>query len=205
MKTLVIAAVAALGLTSAVYADSFDTNLLKTTLVTENLEFSVAGTVGSDLDTLGDVWQFEAGGYILPHTVGTFDGEVYLFGQFGEAAGATYGALGAEYILGTDFNGGEFEMSATANYVMYDDFDNGDLLLTPRARVTLDATDSVSGFGELGYSWVATDDFSDVGGYGELGFNFGLTNEVMLSTSVVAPFETANDDMLAKIELTLDF
>jgi hypothetical protein len=205
MKTLVIAAVAALGLTSAAYADSFDTNLLKTTIVTDNLQFSLEGTVGSSLENLGDVWVFEAGGYVLPHTVGTFDGEVYLFGQFGEAFGDTFGAFGAEYILSTGFNGGEFEVSGTANYVMLNNFDDGELLLAPRARLTIDATDSVAGFGELGYAWNASNDFNGLGGYGEVGFNFGLTNDVMLSTSVVAPFETENDDMFAKVELTLNF
>ena len=205
MKTLVIAAIAALGLASVANADAFDTNLLKTTLVTDNLEFSLEGTIGDELDNLGDAWRFEAGGYFFDHTVGTFDGTVYFFGQFGEAFDNEFGALGAKYILTQDFGAGEVELSGEANYFMLDDFDNGDFLLTPRARVTLEATDAVAGFGELGYSWNASEDFADLGGYGELGFDFGLTNEVMLSTSVVAPFETENDDMFAKVELTLNF
>lgn len=205
MKTLVIAAIAALGFSTAATAGDFDTNLLKTTIVTDNLQFSVQGTIGSELDNLGDAWMFEGGAYLFPHTVGTFDGEVYLFGQLGEAFDGTFGAVGAEYILTRGFTGGEFEVSGTVNYVMLDGLDNGDLLLAPRARLTIDATDSVAGFGELGYGWNASDDFAALGGYGELGFEFGLTDNVMLSTSVVAPFETANDDMFANIELKLNF
>lgn len=205
MKTLIIAALAAIGISTAASADNFDTNLLKTTLVTDNLQFSLEGTIGDEFDNLGDAWMFEAGGYFFDHTVGSMDATVYFFGRFGDAFGDEYGALGAEYILSQDFDGTALELSATATYVMFDDFDNGDLLLTPRARFEGVATDQVTLFGEAGYSWNATDDFNAVGGYVEGGVELSLTESTSLLTSVVQPFDVEDDDMFARIELVFNF
>lgn len=206
MKKLVLAALAAFGIATTASADAFDTNLLKTTLVTDNLQFSLEGSVGSGFDTIGDAWVFEAGGYFFEHEVGTFDGVAYFYGQFGDVGNNEFGALGAKYILVQDFDVAAVELSAAADYVMFDDFGNGDFLITPRARVGGEVTDTVGLFGELDYSWNASNDFNSLGGYVEGGVGLGLTNSTDLLMSVVQPFDTGlEDDTFARVELVFEF
>lgn len=205
MKTTILAAVAAVGFASAASADDFDNTLLTTTVTTGNLEFSVSSGVDRNLEGLGDDWVAGAKATVLSYGLGEGTSDVKLYGQFGEVAEDEFGVLGAQYVWTTVDEGSTLELTADAAYVMFDDFENGDLVLTPSAELTAALDNQIAVFGGVGYSWDATNDFAQLGGYVEAGADIALTDTVSVRPSVVQPFDTANDDAYAAIELKLNF
>lgn len=206
MKTLVIAAAMALGITSAASADDFDTNLLTTTVTDGKLEFTATTNVGSDFDGVGDVWTLGAGAYVLEYDLGRGESEVFVFGEYTELNDQGVGTVGAEYIYTEVNNGATLEVAGQVAYVAdTSDFGNGDVFVTPRVGLEFMASEQFALFGEVGYTWNASEDFAQAGGYGELGVDFGLTESLSLRPSVVKPFDTANDDAYAAIELEFQF
>jgi len=206
MKTFVLAAVAALGLGTAASAADFDVNSFTTTVTTGNLEFSASTLFGEDLAGFGDDFAVGAGVYVLPHTLGTLDAEVFVFGAYADLGDETFGALGAEYIATSTEEGSALEFSLQAAYVgLTDDFSNGDVILTPSVNLTMELAPQIGLFGELGNSWNASEDLTNEGGYAEVGLNVALTDAFTISPSVVQSFGNAGDDMSAAVEIKLNF
>jgi len=207
MKTLILAAVAAIVVaTAASAADDFDVNVLTTTVTTGNLEFSADVGVGDAVDS-GENFAFGVKGTVLSYDVFGGASDVNVYGQYGQILGVSGYVIGAEYVWVTGLSDRvDLELAADAAYVMPNGFDN-ELLLTPSTELTVDVTDSVAVFGGAGYTWVATDDFSQAGGYGELGLDISLTDTVGLRPSVIQPFDTGlgNEPMVGALEVTFDF
>lgn len=206
MKTFVLAAVAAMGVATAATADNFDTNLLTTTATYGDLEFSASTTVDSGLDGFGNDFVLGVKGTVLSYELGAGTSDVKVYGQLGEVAGDEFGVLGAEYVWTTAVaDNATLELTGDAAYVMFDDFDNGDLVLTPSAELTVAVTQGVAVFGNVGYSWDATNEFARLGGFGEVGLDVGLTDTVSLRPSLVKPFDTGNDDLMGALEVEFRF
>jgi len=206
MKTLVISAAMALGLSSVASAGDFDTNRLTTTVTDGTLEFTATTNVGSDFNGIGDVWTLGAGAYVLEYELGAGTSEVFVFGEYTEVNDQGVGTLGAEYIYTETREGATLELAGQVAYTAdTSDFGNGDVFVTPRVGLEFMVTDQLDMFGEVGYSWNASEDFTATGGYGELGVDVSLNDNLAIRPSVVKPFDTANDDAYANIELEFQF
>lgn len=202
MKTMILSTIAAAFMATTVSADTFDNTVLVTTVTTGNLEFSASTTVGDSVDNylVGGGATFDLG------KVGTMDSKVFVFGQYANVATVGVAAVGAEYTLSQEFDRTTVELTGQAAYVaLTEDFGNGDLFVTPSANVEYAMTDRVAVFGEVGYTWNATNDFHAEGGYGQVGLDVGLTDTVGVRPSIVKPFDSASDDAFAVIELKFNF
>jgi len=197
MKTLILAAVAAVGFASTASAADFDSNVLTTTVETGILEFSASTGVDSNLNGFGDDFMVGAKATVLSFG----DADVAVYGAIAEVAGDELSVLGAEVVM----TYGALELTGDAAYVMVDDFDNGELVLTPSAEFTIPVAYDLDLFVGAGYSWNATDDFAKLGGYGEVGVDVMITETLSIRPSVVMPFDTDNDDLSAAMEVTFSF
>lgn len=206
MMKFAITALAALGVASVAYADNFDTNLLTTTVTTKNLEFSASTTVDNEAKGFGDNYALGAGAYLVSYELAGGTSEVFIFGQFGEVNNDEFGVLGAEYIWTTATTGSTtLELTGQTTYVMFDNYDNGDVYVTPSANLSVDVVPGLTAFGEVGYTWNASEDLTRSGGYGEVGLNYTLSDTLTIRPSIVQPFDTANEDAFAAVELGLNF
>ncbi len=199
MKTTLMAAFAALALSSAAMADSFDVNSLTTKVTVDNLEFSVSTNVGSDLDGFGDTWAIGAGLTVLEYDLGSGTSDLFVFGRYNDSDANTQ--LGAEYTWTVVNNDTTVALAGEALY----DFNHDAVLLKPSVNLEYAVSRSVDVFGEVGYTWDASNDFARDGGYLEVGADFALSEAVSLRPSIVQPFDSADDDVSAALELGLKF
>lgn len=211
MKTLIIAAVAALGIASTAIAGGSVRPEPRPAVIVEpadnGVELSFELTVSdlrSDTD-FGDVWSFRAGATVLTYELGPGISTLELFGELGEVRGDEYAVLGAEYAWAVAANRTTVQLAGEVAYVMIDDFDNGFFAVTPSALVSHDLGRGVDLYGEVGYSWDATNDWTRVGGYAEIGLDVEVNEAFSVRGAVIQPFDTADDDAYAEIGLQLNF
>jgi hypothetical protein len=208
MKTTLLAMIASTVLGTSAMADNFDHTTTTLTATTGNLEFSAMGTIDNSNLSIEDAFVVGAGAYVLPHTVGTMDAEVFVSGQYGEVDSAGTVRLGAEYLLSTSMDASTLTLGVEGAYVaLSDDFSNGDVFLTPSVNLEVALTDAVAVFGEVDYAFDASDDFNGKGGTVELGMAFAVTDMVAVRPSVVRGFDTngLDTDTQAAVELTFNF
>lgn len=101
---------------------------------------------------------------------------------YAPSAWAVYGAAEVEYNFGTD------EASVTP---------------TLGAAYTVSATTAV--WGEVGYTWNATNDWARAGGVAEVGVDFAVANNVTLTPSVVYNFDVPGAADEAQLNLGVNF
>lgn len=203
MKTTILAMIAALGLTaSAASAENFDNNTYGVNVTSGAMDF------GIDANDDG-VTDFETGITGFGYTVGDFEGEVRAALTY-DLDADTVGVRG-EYNAGYDF-GRSFTAYGTAavEYVTLDnDLGNGDFLFDPSMGVSYAVSNSVSVFGEVGYTWDITDDHVAAGfedsGYVEAGVPFAINSTVTVTPSLVRKFDTADDETNLNLDVTLNF
>jgi len=204
--SLSLAAIALMVSTAFASADSFDTNLLTTSVTTGALEFVATTTVDSDLNNFGDDYLVGAQVTVLSYNLANGTSDVNLYGAVGELAGEGFGVVGAQYAWITAISRDvTLELMADATYVMADNVENGNLLLSPSMEMTVEVTNSLAVFGGAGYTWEATDSFAQLGGYVEVGLDVAVSDTVALRPSVIRPFDTANDNVVGSLELKLNF
>jgi hypothetical protein len=208
MKTTLLAMIASTVLGTSAMADNFDYTMTTLTATTGNLEFSAAGVVDNNDMSFEDAFVVGAGAYVLPHTVGTMDAEVFVFGTYGEVESVGAVALGAEYLLSTSMDASTLTLGVEGAYIaLADDFSNGDVFVTPSANLEVALTDTVAVFGEVDYAFNASDDFTGTGGTVELGMAFAVTDMVAVRPSVVRGWteDGLDTDTQAAIELSFNF
>jgi hypothetical protein len=207
MKTTLVAMIALTVFGTSAMADNFDYTTTTLTATSGNLEFSATGVFDNSATEFEDSYTLGAGVYVLPHTVGAWDAEVFVFGEIGENAADEFGVVGAEYLLTTTMDASTLTLGTEAAYVMVDDYDNGEFIVTPRANLEVAVTDTIAVFGEVAYAFNATEDFADLGGAVELGMDFAINDMVAVRPSIVRGFDTDGfaDDTQAAVELTFNF
>jgi len=183
--------------TSAMAAD-FDNNTYGVTVTSGALDFAL----DANEDGLTD---FEVGATGLAYTVGAVDANVR-------------GAL--SYNLDTDTIGvrGEYNVNwaAATNTTVYGtaaveyatvntDLKDGDFFFDPSVGVSYAFADGVSVFGEVGYTWNASDDWSRAGGYVEVGVPFTVVDNVTVTPSLVRGFDTGSDETNFNLSVGLKF
>jgi hypothetical protein len=209
MKTTLLAMIASTVLGTSAMADNFDYTTTTLTATTGNLEFSAMGAIDNSNLSSEDAFAVGAGAYVLPHTVGTMDAEVFVFGAYGEVNSVGAVALGAEYLLSTSMDASTLTFGVEGAYAaLSDDFSNGDVFVTPSVNLEVALTEAVAVFSEVDYAFNASDDFASTGGTIELGMAFAVTDMVAVRPSVVRGFDTADGldtDTQAAVELTFNF
>jgi len=212
MKTIVLAAAAALGLaTSAVAGGSVEPQprpVIVDALAPATPAFAVIATGAMPFDhsaDLSDNWSLRGEATVLEYDLGEGVSTLTVFGEIGVAGAQDFGAIGAEYAWAYTVDRTTITLAGEAEYFMLNDFNDGNWLMTPSANVAYAVTDEFSVFAEAGYTWNATQDWTATGGYAEVGGEYGFTDNLFLRGSVVQPFDTPADDPYAQIELRLEF
>lgn len=202
MKTLVMAAVAALSFSTAASAADWDTNTVMTTVETGALSFSATTTVDSDLDGFGNDYVFG----VEATAIEAETGDILITGATGETAGDTYAVVGVELVNTVVVSDSTaLDLGVAADYVMFDNFDNGEVFVTPNAELTIAVTDTVAVFGAVDYTVNASDEFARLGGTVEVGADFAVMEGVVVTPSVTRPFDADNTDYSAGLEVTFSF
>ena len=198
MKTILmtVALVAAMG--STAMAGDFDNNTFGVSVTSGALDFAVDASEDGMTD-------FEVGATVFNYTVGAVDANV---------------RTALSYNLDTDTIGvrGEYNVdwaAATATTVygtvaveyatIETDLGNGDFFVDPSIGVAYAFNDRVSVFGEVGYTWNASDDWSRQGGYVEVGVPFAVVNNVTVTPSLVRGIDDGVEETNLNLSVALSF
>jgi len=203
MKTTILAMIAALGITAtAATADDFDNNTYGVNVTSGAMDF------GIDANDDG-ITEFETGITGFGYTAGAYEGEVRAALSYNLDADTigVRGEYNAAYDIATNLTA---YGTAAVEYVTLDsNLGNGDFFFDPSAGVSYAVSNSVSVFGEVGYTWDLTDDHVGAGfrdsGYVEVGVPFALNSTVTVTPSVVRGFDTADDETNLNLDVTLNF
>ena len=206
MKTLVIAAVAALGFAGAASAEDFTDTAVTATVAFDAYEVSITGSVDNDFNVSED-FALTGSADILDHTVGAWDANVEMTVGYANVADEDLIGVAAAYQLeqtvGAFTSTAEVEVSYLA---LADDLSNGETFVTPTLGLAFAATDTLDVFGEVSYDWQASDDFARLGGAVEAGVVVALSDTVDVSGSVIRDFDTgATETTQAALEVTFNF
>jgi hypothetical protein len=181
MKTKLFAFATAMTLATAASAEDFDNTAFTLGASWDQFTLSFEGDVadGYNSATIGaEVLSHETGA----NTTGTLSASLTLFEADNEvelgaeyavvyspSAWTVYGAAGAEYA----FNAETFDV-------------------TPTVGVSFVAAEAVDVFGQVGYTWEASDAWAAQGGELEVGTNLAVAGNVVLTPSVVYSFDQAD-------------
>lgn len=199
MKTMILAAaLAAVTVTAtAAVADDFDNTTATVSAEWNRFTFEVEGA--------------EDDGYVSA-TVGA-EVLAYSFGEKTNSALDVYLthyhdvdelALGAEYTVTYAPNALSVYGAAQVEY----GFDSEAFEVTPTVGAAYEFTATTTAWGEVGYTWNATDDWARVGGVAEIGVDFVVADNITLTPSVVHKFDRANgsaDESQLNLGVSLKF
>jgi len=198
MKTTIATIALMFGTATSAMANDFDNATFGLTVNSGMMDF----TVDANQNALTD---FEVGVTGLVHSLGSADAEVRaalnynldadtigLRGEYNLAMAVAdqtvaYGTVGLEY--------------TTAN----NNLSNGDFSFDPSVGVTYTLNDQISVFGEVGYTWNISNDWSRTGGYLEVGVPVTVASKVTLTPSLVRTFDDGLESTNAKLSLNLTF
>jgi hypothetical protein len=198
MKTTIATIALMFGTATSAMANDFDNATFGLTVNSGMMDF----TVDANQNALTD---FEVGVTGLAHSLGSADAEVRaalnynldadtigLRGEYNLAMAVAdqtvaYGTVGLEY--------------TTAN----NNLSNGDFSFDPSVGVTYTLNDQISVFGEVGYTWNISNDWSRTGGYLEVGVPVTVASKVTLTPSLVRTFDDGLESTNAKLSLNLTF
>lgn len=198
MKTFVLATAIVFGATTAM-AGNFDANELVTTFKSGKMELSL-GAVDGKLNTVSTSVTD-----IAAYNLGRFDASLDLgltYGRLDETLGvaATYNVSTALSPLANLY--GSAELAYIAPTAKLSD---GDVFATPTLGASYKVTDSVTAFGEVSYTWNASNKWAKTGGALELGADIFVADKVSIAPSLVRTFDTGSDSTNLKLEATFRF
>lgn len=199
MKTLfTTTAAAALLMASVASAENFKETQFRTVLQAGNMEFSM-GTVQGELDTI------ETRFSVARYTLGNFDNEVMLGVGYGRLTDTL--AFTMDYNVETSFDErfGAYGIMSLAYVTPTGALDAGDLFVTPTLGLSYALTPEASVYGDVSYTWVATNAWAQDGGAVELGLVYDLTDSFSMNPAIVRTFNTESDRTNFKLELTYRF
>jgi outer membrane protein W len=181
MKTTLIALATTLALAGAASADDFDNTTMTVSAEWDRFTFELEGSAdnGYESATIGaEVLSYSMG----ENTTNALD--VYLTHYHA----ADDVALGAEYTVTYAPNAWAVYGSAEVEY----NFGTDAAAVTPTVGAAYTVSASTTAWGEVGYTWDATNDWARVGGVAEVGVDFAVADNITLTPSVVYAFDQAN-------------
>jgi len=205
MKTMILAAVAAFGLSGAALAEDFTDTAVTTTATYDIYEFSITGSINDEF-ALSEDFALSASADVLDHTVGMWDANVELTLGYANVAGEDLVGVAATYELATTVDAFTSTVELEASYIaLADDMGNGETFVTPTLGLVYAATDTLDLFGEVSYTWQASDEFAPLGGAMEAGVIVALSETVDVAGSVIRTFDTGFETTQAAVEVTFNF
>ena len=203
MKTTILSLVAAFGITAtAAVADDFDNNTYGINITSGVMDFAIDGNEDGITD-------LETGLTGFGYTAGAYEGEVRtaLAYNLDDDTIGIRGEYNAAYDLSTDLS--VYGTAAVDYTTLETDLGNGDFFFDPSAGVSYTVNNTVSVFGEVGYTWDLTDDHVGAGftdsGYVEAGVPLAINSTVTVTPSIVREFDTADDETNFNLDVTLNF
>lgn len=196
MKTVMIASAIAMSLATAAVAADFDDTAVSVVLERDNLTFGV--------DTVdGDASALTFGVAVLPHTVAGADADVTLGFEYGiQAEDLTFSAA-----YGLSKNYGQLSVygDIEAAYIIASGAGKGEWEVTPTVGAGYNVNEKLTAFGEVAYTWEASNDWNAAGGALEVGARYALSDDLALTPSLVRTFDTGDDATNLKLEVGLRF
>jgi hypothetical protein len=177
MKTILTTTAVLALMTSVALADNFDNNTFKLSVNSGMLDFNTTA------DKSG-ISTFQLGVTGFEYKLGQVDAA--LRGAFTYNLGTNAIGLRGEYLVNWATTKAAVYGTAALEYVTYNtNLADGNFLFDPSVGVQYQLTERVSVFGEVGYTWNLSNDFSSLGGYVELGLPVTLNKAVTVTPSVV--------------------
>ena len=196
MKTLMIASAFAAALSTAAFAEDFDNTGVNVVLERDNLTFGV-DAVG------GEATSLSIGVAVLPHAVGGADADVTLGFEYGIQSEDL--KFSAAYGLTKNYGKLSAYADAEAAYTIASGADAGDWDVTPTIGTAYRVNDKLTAFGEVAYTWEASNDWTANGGTVEAGARYALSDDLALTPSLVRTFDTGADETNLNLEVALRF
>lgn len=200
MKTLALAFVAALATTGAYAAETadFSDNKVTTTFTSGNLEFSL--DFGSQ-----DLEGVTTRAYTSFGQVGAFDTWTAVelgYDRIDETLSVA--AIGAAQTQ-LDPNWTLWGQGEVAYVAATQDLGEGEALVTPTFGVSYSLTEATSVSASVDHTWVATQSWEAVGGEGEVAVSHTFRDNLLVTGSLVKPYDTKNDAAYLKLETVFSF
>lgn len=195
MKSTFMAVALAVFGTAAAAAD-FDNNAVTLELYRDNVAYTL-GTVAGEATDLG----VEVA--ILPHSIAGATADLTL--------GAEYGIVdedftfSAAYGVSKQFNAVTAYGELEAAYTVASGDTDGVWVATPLVGASYKFNDKVSAFGEVSYSWNASNDWNQEGGLVEVGATLNVQNGFYVRPSLTRSFDTAADETNAALKIGVAF
>ena len=169
----------------------FDDNVYTATMTVKSLEFSASTVESGATSVLGGI-------HLLPGSIG--DATTSLFVSLEYNLNTDESVVAAEYNLNANLSDRVWTYAGLE--VAYETASE-DVFVTPSAGLGYTLGEKISVFGEVDYTFNASEDFAEVDGTVELGFDFGVTEALSIRPSVVMGFESQETN--ASLELVASF
>lgn len=185
MKSVIMASIAAATLATSAMAADFDNNTVNLELYRDNLVFGVETTAGEATALSVDV-------LVLPHAVLGATADVSFGAAYGiETQDVT---LSTAYNVSKEFNAVTAYGSLEAAYAINTGASNGDWAVTPTLGASYAVNEQLSAFGEVSYTWDASNDWAREGGVLEVGATYDIQDGLYVRPSVTRTFDTADNE-----------
>lgn len=196
MKSILLATAAVAVLSTAAVADDFDNTAVTLELYRNNVAYSL-GTVAGEATTLGvDV-------AILPHNVLGATADVTLGVEYGIVSEDL--TFSATYGVSKQFNAVTAYGELEAAYTVKSGSTDGVWVATPLVGASYAFNDRLSAFGEVSYSWDASNDWASEGGLAEIGAVYNIQDGLYVQPSITHSFDTAADETNVALKVGLAF
>lgn len=114
--------------------------------------------------------------------------------------------IGLDYTVTTAVNGFTVWAVAELEYIAPEtSLGNGDFFVTPTVGASYPITGVVTAWGEVDYTWNASESFAKAGGVAEVGVDFALADNVTFTPSIARSFDSAVNETQANLNLTFSF
>lgn len=198
MKTFMVTTALVALMSTAAVAKDFEATEFVTTARSGALEFSI-GTVDGDVST------FTTGATVAEYTLGRFETNVYTSLTYGRLTDTL--DLTVEYNAQTALNArwAAYGTAALSYVTPTGDLGAGDVFVAPTLGVSYAASDRVNIFGDVTYTWNASNSWDSVGGALEVGVDYTLNEKVSVTPSLIRTFDTGADATNFKLEVAFNF
>lgn len=196
MKTVMFASAIAISLSTAAFAADFDNTGVDFLLERDNLTFGVE-------TVRGEATALTFGVAVLPHAVGSADADVTLGFEYGIVSEDL--TFSAAYGLTKNYGQLSAYADVEAAYTVASGATNGVWNVTPTVGTTYRVNDKLTAFGEVAYTWEASNDWARAGGAVEVGARYALTDDLALAPSLVRTFDTGADATNFNLKVALRF
>lgn len=177
MKTTLIALATVTALAAPVAAEDFDNTAVSISAEMGRFSLEVEGDSNGYVSTT-------VGAEVLSYGLGTnVDSTLDVFAKHYEAVDDF--AVGAAYTVTYAPNALSVYGSAEVEY----DFASEDAFVTPTVGAAYVVAEGVNAWGEVGYTWNASNDWAREGGVAEVGVDFAVASNIVLTPSVVYNFD----------------